>query len=68
MTRKDFRVLADALGVAGKNMDDMTFMMTVDIVARALRCNYPNFDAVRFEAAANVWRTLGYCPGSLREA
>lgn len=58
MTRKDYRVLAIALGVAGKNMDDATWEATLDIMARSLRSNYPNFDRVRFEAAANLTRTM----------
>jgi hypothetical protein len=58
MTRKDYKVLATALGVAGKNMEDGTWEATLDIVARSLRRNYPNFDRVRFEAAANMTRTM----------
>jgi len=58
MTRKDYKVLATALGVAGKGMGDWTWEATLDIVARSLRNNYPNFDRVRFEAAANLTRTM----------
>ncbi len=56
MTRKDYRILAGALGVAGKNMDDATWMATIDIMIRSLRKNYANFDGLRFEAAANLTR------------
>ena len=58
MTRKDYKVLATALGVAGKNMEDATWEATLDIMCRSLLSNYPPFDRVRFEAAANMTRTM----------
>ena len=58
MTRKDYKVLATALGVAGKGMGDSTWEATLDVIARSLRNNYPNFDRVRFEAAANYTRAM----------
>lgn len=65
MTRKDYKFLASALGVAGKNMSDATWEATLDIMCRSLAAEskdgfryYPNFDRVIFEAAANMTRTM----------
>ena len=58
MTRKEYKVLATALGVAGKGMGDSTWEATLDVIARSLRNNYPNFDRVIFEAAANYTRAM----------
>ena len=56
MTRKDYIVIAKALGIAGKNKEGASFEQTLNIMARSL--NYGNFDRVRFEAAANFHRTM----------
>jgi len=65
MTRKDYKVLATALGVAGKGMGDSTWEATLDIMCRSLEAKskdgfryYPNFNRVIFEAAANLTRTM----------
>ena len=58
MTRKDYKVLATALGVAGKGMGDSMWEATLDIMARSLSRTYPHFNRVMFEAAANLTRTM----------
>ena len=58
MTRKDYIVIAKALGIAGKNMEGACWEQTLDIMARSLNASYGNFDRVRFEAAANFNRTM----------
>ncbi|MCG3771143.1 MAG: hypothetical protein JW384_02323 [Nitrosomonadaceae bacterium] len=67
MTRKDYRVLATALGLAGTNMGDQTWEATLNIVALSLSNNYPNFNRVMFEEAANTTRAFSYCPQLLAE-
>ena len=58
MTREDYKVLATALGVAGKGMGDSMWEATLDIMARSLSRTYPHFNRVMFEAAANLTRTM----------
>ncbi len=58
MNVQNYIIPAVALGIAGKNMDDATWMATIDITIRSLRKHYANFDGLRFEAAANLARTL----------
>lgn len=56
MTRKDYRILATALGTAGKMLGQTAWEATLDIMCRALGNNYANFDRVKFEDAANLTR------------
>ena len=58
MTRKDYVILASALGVSGKNMSNAIWEATLDIICRSLSMNYANFNRVRFESAANFDRTM----------
>lgn len=57
MTRKDYKILADALGEAGKGMGDRTWEATRATITNALAVTYANFDAYEFSWAADNART-----------